>query len=59
VTSLRLVAGIFAGCGGLLAMYLGVQEGRQELITGGLLLLSNMMTFFVGEYNGQKTTQSS
>jgi len=51
---LRIIAGVFAGAGGLMAMYLGVQEGRQELITGGLLLLSNMMTFFAGEANGKK-----
>ena len=51
---LRVIAGIFAGSGGLMALYLGVSSGRQELITGGLLLLSNMMTFFVGENNGER-----
>lgn len=50
----RSIAGIFAGAGGLLSIYLGVQSSRQELITGGLLLISNMMAFFVGEKNGEK-----
>lgn len=54
---LREIAGIFAGCGGLLSIALGVLkpgEYSQILVTGGLLLLSNMMTFFVGEANGEK-----
>lgn len=55
--SLRAIAGIFAGGGGILSIYLGVQEGRQELITGGLLLISNMMAFFVGEKNGARNTE--
>ena len=50
----RLLAGIFAGGGGLLSLYLGVTHSIPELTTGGLLLLSNMMAFFVGEANGKK-----
>lgn len=53
----RAIAGVFAGAGGLLAIYLGVVENRQELITGGLLLISGMMSFFVGEKNGEKKAQ--
>lgn len=29
-------------------------EYSQMLVAGGLLLLSNMLTFFVGENNGEK-----
>ena len=50
----RCIAGVFAGVGGMVAMYLGVEHGRQELITGGLLLITNMFTFFAGEVNGKR-----
>jgi len=55
----RKIAGIFAGVGGLLSIALGVicpTEYSQMLVAGGLLLLSNMMTFFVGEKNGERKT---
>ena len=58
MNNLRAIAGIFAGAGGLMSIYLGVQEGRQELITGGLLLISSMMSFFVGEANGKKAQEA-
>lgn len=54
---LRVIAGIFAGTGGLMSIALGVLcpgEYSQMLVAGGLLLLSNMLTFFVGENNGEK-----
>lgn len=54
----RVIAGIFAGAGGLMAIALGVYHPEctqsEALITGGLLLLSNMFTFFVGEKNGER-----
>jgi len=53
----RKIAGIFAGAGGLLAIALSVLcpgEYSQMLVAGGLLLISNMMSFFVGETNGEK-----
>lgn len=53
----RIVAGVFAGAGGLLSLYLGVTENMPELTTGGLLLLSNMLAFFVGEKNGERKTE--
>jgi len=53
-----MIAGIFAGAGGLMCIALGVLVPEcaksDELILGGLLLLSNMFTFFVGEKNGEK-----
>jgi len=53
----RLLAGFFAGIGGVTSLVLGVIYNRAELITGGLLLVSNMMAFFAGEANGQKKAQ--
>lgn len=57
----RLMAGMFAGAGGLIALIIGAYQGDPTLQTAGLLLISNMMAFFVGEKNGQKTagTQES
>jgi len=50
----RAIAGIFAGAGGILSIYLGVEKNKPELVTGGLLLLSTMMSFFIGEKNGER-----
>jgi len=43
----RLVAGIFAGTGALMLIYM-------SHITEGAILLSTMMGFFVGEKNGER-----
>ena len=45
----RCIAGIFAGAGGLLLIYL-------EHYEAGICILSSMMAFFVGEKNGQRQT---
>jgi len=55
----RLVAGAFAGAGGLLSLYLGVTHNIPELYIAGSLLLSNMMAFFAGEKNGQRKAQTT
>lgn len=54
----RTIAGVFAGAGALLSLYLGVTCNRQELITGGLVVLSGMMAFFSGEKNGMKKKET-
>lgn len=59
MVNLRAIAGVFAGAGGLLSIYLGVEEGMPELVTGGLLLISSMMSFFVGEQNGARNAQTT
>lgn len=46
---LRAIAGGFIGSGGLLLIYLGEYEK-------GMILLTGMLSFFVGEYNGQRKT---
>lgn len=51
--NLRAIAGVFAGAGGLLSVYLGVTLNQPEVTTGGLMLLSSLMAFFVGEKNGE------
>ncbi len=43
----RLMAGAFAGAGGLLLIGLG------EIAAGGILL-SGLLSFFIGEANGRK-----
>lgn len=50
----RLVAGIFAGVGSLTALTLGTLQHDASLQTAGLIILSSMMAFFVGEKNGAK-----
>lgn len=54
----RVIAGVFAGVGGLLCIALGVLKPEHPqssaMVTGGMLLLSNMFTFFVGEKNGER-----
>lgn len=54
----RLMAGAIAGAGGLIAIILGTVQHDPVLQTAGLLLVSNMMAFFVGEKNGQKTAKT-
>lgn len=54
MNSERLIAGIFAGAGGLASIILGTMNQDPVLQTAGLLLISNMMAFFVGERNGQR-----
>jgi len=54
----RMMAGLFAGIGGLSSLIIGSLQHDPTLQTAGLLLISNMMAFFVGEKNGQKTTSS-
>mgnify|MGYP001364827591 CR=1 FL=1 len=53
MNSERLMAGIFAGAGGLAALLIGAYNGDSTLQTAGLVMLSSMMSFFVGEKNGQ------
>jgi len=43
----KLIAGIFAGTGGLLLIYKGY-------IAEGCTILGTMVGFFVGDWNGQK-----
>ena len=43
----RLLAGAFAGLGGLYLLYLGETAA-------GVAILSGMMGFFVGEWNGER-----
>lgn len=43
----RLIAGIFAGSGGIYLLHLGHFEA-------GIAILMGMLAFFVGEYNGSK-----
>lgn len=50
----RVIAGIFTGAGSLLAIYLGTITPDPILTTGGLVILSSLMAFFVGEKNGSK-----
>lgn len=44
---LRMMAGAFAGVGGLLLIYLGE-------VAAGVAILSSMVGFFVGEANGRR-----
>ena len=44
---LRAIAGIFAGSGGLLLIYIGE-------IPAGVGLLGTMLGFFVGDWNGSR-----
>lgn len=46
----RLVAGMFAGTGALILLYL-------EHYEAAIAILSSMMSFFVGEQNGKKHTE--
>ena len=50
----RIIAGVFAGAGSLMSIYLGVTNSLPELVTGGLVILSSMVAFFIGEKNGAK-----
>lgn len=52
------MAGLFSGIGGLVAIVLGVVYNQPELKTGGLLVLTTMTSFFIGEHNGQKTAKT-
>lgn len=54
----RIIAGTFAGIGGLLSITLGVMYDRAELLLAGSNLLIGMMAFFVGENNGVKKAQA-
>lgn len=47
----RIVAGAFAGAGGLLLIYKGH-------ITEGGMILTTMLGFFVGEANGERKVKN-
>ncbi len=49
---LRLLAGAFAGSGGLLLIYMGE-------IAAGVAILASMTGFFVGDANGRRASGSS
>ncbi len=49
---LRLLAGAFAGVGGLTLLFLGE-------IPAGVAILASMLGFFVGDANGRRRTASS
>jgi hypothetical protein len=47
----RSIAGVFAGTGALVLIYIGHSDA-------GIAILSTMVGFFVGEKNGQRTTRA-
>jgi len=54
----RTIAGLFAGTGSLLGIYLGTTIPNESLLTASLVILSSMVAFFVGEKNGQQKVTS-
>lgn len=46
----KCIAGVIAGAGSLLLIY-------QGYVTEGSIILSTMLAFFVGDYNGQRRAQ--
>jgi len=51
------MAGTFAGIGSLVCIWQGLEKGEPYLVAVGTSILSGMMSFFVGDWNGKKTTE--
>jgi len=54
----RLLAGAFAGVGSLYMIYEGLRQGEPYLVTAGALGINTLISFFVGEKNGQRKAEN-
>lgn len=54
----RIIAGVFAGVGGLVLIWKGIETGNHAVTASGTTILGTMLGFFVGESNGMKRAQN-
>lgn len=54
----RIIAGVFAGFGGLICICGGIYLENPYYFGAGTTILTGMLTFFIGENNGEKKANS-
>lgn len=50
----KIIAGCFAGTGGLICIWKGIETGDPYVIGLGTTIISTMLSFFIGEANGKR-----